>query len=127
MSKKENAKRYLLFIVCLFFYGARRSDYKTRRTWSFSDFFACECDQSLVFFDGQLYGTREGTIISALFVGVTVKFFRKALQRPLDRILKNEGKNLVSKQIRNNYPICKVIIQTATDKHMRIGCCFCAH
>lgn len=43
---------------------------------------------SLIFFDGKLYGTREGTIISALLVGVTVKLFRKVLQRPLDNILK---------------------------------------
>ena len=43
---------------------------------------------SLIFFDGKLYGTREGTIISALLVGVTVKLFRKVLQRPLDSILK---------------------------------------
>ncbi len=43
---------------------------------------------SLVFFHGKLYGTREGTILSALLVGVTVKFFRKVLQKPLDGILK---------------------------------------
>lgn len=43
---------------------------------------------SLIFFDGKLYGTREGTIISALLVGVTVKLFRKILQKPLDSILK---------------------------------------
>ena len=43
---------------------------------------------SLIFFDGKLYGIREGTIISALLVGVTVKLFRKILQKPLDIILK---------------------------------------
>lgn len=43
---------------------------------------------SLVFFEGALYGTREGTIISALLVGVTVKLFRAILQKPLDKILK---------------------------------------
>lgn len=43
---------------------------------------------SLIFFDGNLYGTREGTIISALLVGVTVKIFRPILQKPLDRVLK---------------------------------------
>ncbi len=42
---------------------------------------------SLIFFDGALYGTREGTVLSALLVGVTVKLFRKALQKPLDRLL----------------------------------------
>lgn len=32
---------------------------------------------SLVFFEGKLYGTREGTVISAFLVGATVKLFRK--------------------------------------------------
>ncbi len=43
---------------------------------------------SLVFFGGRLYGIGEGTIISALLVGVTVKLFCKTLQKPLDRILR---------------------------------------
>lgn len=43
---------------------------------------------SLLFFEGKLYGTREGTIISALLVGVTVKFFRRILRKPLDRLLR---------------------------------------
>ncbi|MBQ8740701.1 MAG: YitT family protein [Clostridia bacterium] len=43
---------------------------------------------SLVFFKGQLYGTREGTVISALLVGITVKLFRRLLQKPLNKILK---------------------------------------
>lgn len=42
---------------------------------------------SLLFFVGKLYGIREGTLISALFVGVTVKFFRKFLQVPLTKLL----------------------------------------
>lgn len=42
---------------------------------------------SLIFFDGKLLGTREGTLISALFVGVTVKFFRPRLQKPLTELL----------------------------------------
>ena len=42
---------------------------------------------SLIFFDGKLVGTREGTIISALMVGVAVKFFRPILQKPLTKIL----------------------------------------
>lgn len=42
---------------------------------------------SLIFFDGKLLGTREGTIISALLVGVAVKFFRPILQKPLTKIL----------------------------------------
>lgn len=43
---------------------------------------------SLIFFEGKLYGTREGTIISAILVGVTVKLFRKLLQAPIERLLK---------------------------------------
>ena len=43
---------------------------------------------SLIFFDGKLYGTREGTIISALLVGVTVKIFRPLLVKSLTKILK---------------------------------------
>lgn len=42
---------------------------------------------SLIFFDGKLVGTREGTIISAVFVGVTVKFFKPLMQKPLTKIL----------------------------------------
>lgn len=42
---------------------------------------------SLVFFDGKLLGTREGTIISAVFVGVTVKFFKPLMQKPLTKVL----------------------------------------
>ena len=43
---------------------------------------------SLIFFEGKLLGTREGTIISAVFVGVMVKLFRKCLQTPLDTLLR---------------------------------------
>lgn len=43
---------------------------------------------SLIFFKGKLLGAREGTIISALLVGVTVKLFRAILQKPLDKILR---------------------------------------
>ncbi len=45
---------------------------------------------SLLFFDGRLEGTREGTILSAVFVGVTVKCFRPLLQKPLTKLLKSE-------------------------------------
>lgn len=43
---------------------------------------------SLIFFDGKLVGTREGTVISALLVGFTVKFFKPLLEKPLTSILK---------------------------------------
>lgn len=40
---------------------------------------------SLLFFDFQLVGIREGTIIAAFMTGVSVKFFQKNLQDPLNR------------------------------------------
>lgn len=42
---------------------------------------------SLIFFDFTIVGTREGTIISALFTGITVKFFCGIIKKPLDKIL----------------------------------------
>ena len=43
---------------------------------------------SLILFKGEIHGTREGTIISALLVGATIKFFRPLLQKPITKILK---------------------------------------
>lgn len=42
---------------------------------------------SLIFFHFTIVGTREGTILSALFTGVVVKFFGKKLKKPLDKVL----------------------------------------
>lgn len=42
---------------------------------------------SLIFFEGKLVGTREGTLISALCVGLVVKFFTPRLKKPLTKIL----------------------------------------
>lgn len=42
---------------------------------------------SLLFFDLTVVGVREGTIISALFTGVVVKFFNSNLKRPLNAAL----------------------------------------
>lgn len=42
---------------------------------------------SLFFFDMKIIGTREGTIIAALFTGIIVKFFTKLLHTPLTNIL----------------------------------------
>ena len=42
---------------------------------------------SLIFFNGSLVGTREGTIISAVFTGVSVKIWKKFLQKPVENIL----------------------------------------
>ena len=42
---------------------------------------------SLAFFRFSIVGTREGTIISALLTGITVKFFTRKLECPLSQIL----------------------------------------
>lgn len=42
---------------------------------------------SLIFFDFSIVGTREGTIISALLTGVTVKFFTKRIKNPIETVL----------------------------------------
>lgn len=47
---------------------------------------------SLVFFDLKIIGTREGTIIAAVFTGMVVKFFTKRLQIPFTNLL--AGKSL---------------------------------
>lgn len=39
---------------------------------------------SLLFFEGSIVGTREGTILSALFTGFVVKFFSRRLTEPLN-------------------------------------------
>lgn len=42
---------------------------------------------SLILFSGRIEGTREGTLIAAVFTGVTVKFFSKFLPKPVERLL----------------------------------------
>ena len=42
---------------------------------------------SLIFFGGELVGTREGTILSAVFTGVTVKLWFKLIKKPIERII----------------------------------------
>jgi len=42
---------------------------------------------SLIFF-GRIEGIREGTVITALLVGICVKIFRPLLQKPLDAFIK---------------------------------------
>ena len=46
---------------------------------------------SLIFFDFKIIGTREGTILSAFLTGLTVKFFIRRIQQPLNRILAGEN------------------------------------
>lgn len=42
---------------------------------------------SLLFFDFSIVGTREGTVLSAVFTGFVVKFFNRRLKEPLTGIL----------------------------------------
>lgn len=42
---------------------------------------------SLLFFSGNIVGTREGTIISAFLAGIVVKFFTRILDKPFTTIL----------------------------------------
>lgn len=42
---------------------------------------------SLIFFDFKIVGTREGTVLSAVLTGFTVKFWNKLLRKPLMGIL----------------------------------------
>lgn len=42
---------------------------------------------SLIFFGGELVGTREGTILSAIFTGVAVKLWLKLIKKPIERII----------------------------------------
>lgn len=46
---------------------------------------------SLIFFHGKIIGTREGTILSALFTGAVVKIFTSIMKIPLENIV-NETK-----------------------------------
>lgn len=43
---------------------------------------------SLLFFNGKIVSTREGTVISALLTGVIVKFFTRILKEPAEEMLK---------------------------------------
>lgn len=46
---------------------------------------------SLLFFDFTVVGTREGTIISALFTGIVVKFFCSNLKDPVNAVLSHKA------------------------------------
>lgn len=73
---KELAKRYSLFIISLFISAMGVAITKKG-----------ELGVSLIFFDLQIVGTREGTVISALCTGFVVKLWNKLLRRPVERIL----------------------------------------
>lgn len=44
---------------------------------------------SLVFFSFTIQGTREGTILSAIFTGVVIKYFNRILKKPMERFLES--------------------------------------
>ena len=52
---------------------------------------------SLLFFDLKIVGTREGTIIAAVFTGIVVKFFTKRLENPLTNLLVEKTVNSLNK------------------------------
>lgn len=43
---------------------------------------------SLIFFDGKIVGTREGTIISAFCTGIVIKFITKHIREHVEKIIK---------------------------------------
>lgn len=45
---------------------------------------------SLILFGGRIVGAREGTIISAIFTGLVVKFISKRIRKPLERLFASE-------------------------------------
>lgn len=45
---------------------------------------------SLVFFDMQIVGTREGTVLSALLTGTVVNLFNKIVSKPLNKLLSSK-------------------------------------
>ncbi|MCQ4022048.1 MULTISPECIES: YitT family protein [unclassified Ruminococcus] len=50
---------------------------------------------SLLLFNFTIVGTREGTIISALLTGVTVKFFNRFLQKTVNSLLISKDHNVI--------------------------------
>lgn len=52
---------------------------------------------SLLLFEGEIVGTREGTILTALLTGFAVKWFVARLEGPLNAILRGEA-NVLRKE-----------------------------
>ena len=50
---------------------------------------------SLVFFNGSIMGTREGTLIAALCTGIVVKFFLKHISVPIGKLLQDKQNKAV--------------------------------
>ena len=49
---------------------------------------------SLIFFDLRIIGVREGTILSALFAGMIIKFFNRKLKEPLNVLLRDKAERI---------------------------------
>lgn len=47
---------------------------------------------SLFLFDGEIVGTREVTVLTALLTGVVVNFFVKRISDPVNRMLSDYGR-----------------------------------
>lgn len=45
---------------------------------------------SWILFNGKIVGTREGTVLTALFTGMIVNFFVKRISAPVNRVLAKE-------------------------------------
>ncbi len=46
---------------------------------------------SLAFFDGQIVGTREGTLLTACSTGFVVRFLTKHLEKPINKMISGEN------------------------------------
>ena len=122
MSKKETIKRYILFILCLFFMGIGvaltkhgelgvspissvanvilnsgeafvkaladiiHKEFSNVKIAFDVSWVAFSIVLSLIFFGGELVGTREGTILSAVFTGVAVKLWLKLIKNQLKEL-----------------------------------------
>lgn len=87
MSKRELLKRYLLFILGLFFAAISDTSHKEFGNVKIAVDVACvtlAVVLSLIFFDFTIVGTREGTIISALLTGLVVKMFLRVVKKPIE-------------------------------------------
>lgn len=110
MSAKETVKRYVLFIVSLFFAAlgvavtkrgelgvspissvanvmSSRFEGLTLGTWLILWNVVLILGQILLLFGGRVVGTQEGTVATALLTGLVVKFFVRRLSRPLTAVL----------------------------------------
>lgn len=107
LSKKEVLKRYILFVISLFFaaFGVANVIMNSGEAFvkAVSDrtgikfgnvkigFDICcvlaSVILSLILFSGTVVGTREGTVLTALLTEIVVNFFVKRIEKPLNSAL----------------------------------------